>query len=125
MMVMVIWIATFISLVDVGSFGLVDDLSAAIGQFLSSNNISMEEIDLVLYSSIDQRRTKELKTVFENRQLFDYQKIAGTYFTNAAFAMHYAIDILGHKKHPVFGKGVRKVLVCNNLIPENLDTPSK
>lgn len=109
-----------ISLVDVGSFGLADDLPAAIGQFLSSNNISMEEIDLVLYSSSDEKRMKELKTIFETRQLFDYQKIAGTYFTNAAFAMHYAIDILGQKKHPVFGEGVRKVLVCNNLIPENL-----
>jgi len=34
--------------------------------------------------------------------------------------MNYGIDILSHKKHPSFGEAINKVLVCNNLIPENL-----
>lgn len=109
-----------INLVDVGSFGLIDDSSGIITEFLHSNNLSTEEIDLVLYSNSDQKKTEELKIIFGHSQLFDYQKITGTYFTNAAFAMHYGMDILSHRKHPVFGEGLSKVLVCNNLIPENL-----
>lgn len=109
-----------IKLVDVGSFGLIDDSSGIITEFLDSNNLSTEEIDLVLYSNSDQKKTEELKIIFGHRKIFDYQKIAGTYFTNSAFAMNYGIDILSHRKHPVFGEGLSKVLVCNNLIPENL-----
>jgi 3-oxoacyl-[acyl-carrier-protein] synthase II len=109
-----------INLIDAGSFGLIEDLSKMIMKFLDSNNLLREEIDGVLYSSGDQKRTEELKTIFGQRKLLDYQKIAGTYFTNASFAMHVGIDILLQKSHPVFGKGVSRVLLCNNLIPENL-----
>jgi hypothetical protein len=110
----------FINLVDVGSFGLIDDSSRIITEFLDSNNVSTEEIDLVLYSNSDQKKMGGMKILFGDSQLFDYQKITGTYFTNSAFAMHYGIDILSHRKHPVFGEGLSKVLVCNNLIPENV-----
>jgi hypothetical protein len=109
-----------VNLVDVGSFGLINDSPEIITKFLNSNNLSTEEIDLVLYSNSDQKKTYELKLIFGDREIFDYQKITGTYFTNAAFAMHYGIDILLQRKHSVFGEGLSKVLVCNNLIPENL-----
>jgi 3-oxoacyl-[acyl-carrier-protein] synthase II len=109
-----------INLVDVGSFGLIDDSSCIITEFLDSNNLSTEEIDLVLYSNSDQEKTEELKIIFGHNKIFDYQKISGTYFTNSAFAMNYGIDILSHRKHPVFGDGLNRVLVCNNVIPENL-----
>ncbi|CAN5174917.1 beta-ketoacyl synthase chain length factor [soil metagenome] len=109
-----------VKLADVGSFGLIDDSPSAIGDFLDSNNLSTGEIDLVLYSNSDPKRTEELKIIFGPGKIFDYQKITGTYFTNSAFAMNYGIDILSHKKHPVFGEAISKVLVCNNLIPENL-----
>jgi len=109
-----------VNLVDAGSFGLIDDSSEIIREFLDSNNLSTEEIDLVLYSNSDQKKTEELKTIFGDRKIFDYQKITGTYFTNAAFAMNYGIDILLHKNHPIFGERISKILVCNNLIPENL-----
>ncbi|MDQ6844188.1 MAG: hypothetical protein M3Z92_07540, partial [Bacteroidota bacterium] len=74
----------------------------------------------VLYANSEQKKTEELKILFGPGKIFDYQKIAGTWLTNAAFALDYGIDILSHGKHPVFGEGIRKVLVCNNLIPENL-----
>jgi hypothetical protein len=111
--------AASINLVDVGSFGLINDPSKIIMEFLESNNLSTEKIDLVLYSNNDQKKTEELKIIFEQGKLVDYQKISGTYFTNSAFAMNYGIDILLHKTHPLFGEGISKVLVCNNLIPEN------
>ena len=109
-----------VNLVDVGSFGLMDDPVRIIREFLDSNNESTEAIDLVLYANSNQKKTDELKIIFGDRKIFDYQKITGTYFTNSAFAMNYGIDILSHSKHPVFGERIRKVLVCNNVIKENL-----
>jgi len=47
--------------------------------------------------------------------MIHYQKITGTYYTSSAFALHYALDLLS-------GSSDKKktVLVCNNLITENL-----
>jgi 3-oxoacyl-[acyl-carrier-protein] synthase II len=112
--------ADSVKLVDVESFGLTDDPASFITEFLASNNLSAAEIDLVLYTAIDQKKTEELNIIFGPGKIFDYQKITGTYFTSSAFAMNYGIDILSHKKHPSFGEAINKVLVCNNLIPENL-----
>lgn len=109
-----------IKLVDVGSFGLIKNPSGGIRKFLHSNNLLIEEIDLVLYANSDKKETEELKIMFGHEKLINYQKIAGTYFTSSAFAMHYGIDLLSNNKHADFGKGINKVLVCNNLIPENL-----
>lgn len=110
----------FINLVDVGSFGLINNPPKIILEFLDSNKLSPRDIDLVLYSNTDQKKTEDLERIFRDRKLFDYEKITGTYFTNAAFAMSYAIDILSNDSHPVFGNGIRRILVCNNLISENL-----
>lgn len=109
-----------VKLADVGSFGLINNASSIITEFLNSNKLSTKEIDLVLYCNSDQKKTGELKLIFGPGKIFDYQKITGTYFTNSAFAMNYGIDVLSLKKHPVFGEAITKVLVCNNLIPENL-----
>jgi len=109
-----------IKLVDVGSFGLIDDPYEIITGFLDSNDIATEEIDRVLYSNSEQKKTDELKIIFGHEKIFDYQKIAGTYYTNSAFAMNYGIDILSNQTHPVLGERISNILVCNNLIPENL-----
>jgi len=58
--------------------------------------------------------------IFGHRKILDYQKISGTYYTNSAFAMHYGIDVLLQKAHPAIGDRINNILVCNNLIPENL-----
>ena len=112
--------ATPVNLIDVGSFGLINDPSKIIMKFLDSNNLSHGEIDLVLYANTEHKKTDQLKMIFGQEKIFDYQKISGTYYTNSAFAMNYGIDILRQGSHPVFGNSISKVLVCNNLIPENL-----
>jgi len=109
-----------INLVDVGCFGLIDDSATLIMNFLESNNLSAGEIDLVLYSNTEHKKTDELKMIFGHRKILDYQKISGTYYTNSAFAMHYGIDVLLQKAHPAIGDRINNILVCNNLIPENL-----
>jgi 3-oxoacyl-[acyl-carrier-protein] synthase II len=109
-----------IKLVDAGSFGLIKDPAGTILDFLSSNNLSAGEIDLVLYANCEQTKTRELENIFEHKKLVDYQKMAGTYYTNSAFAVNFGTDILSQKTNPVFSEGKRHVLVCNNLISENL-----
>lgn len=111
---------TSIRLVDVGSFGLVDGLSEITTAFLHSNNLSAVDIDAVLYSCSNQKTIHEWNEIFSTGTLFDYEKICGTYFTNSGFAMDYGIDILSNTKHPVLGENIRRILICNNTIPENL-----
>ena len=108
-----------VSLIDVGSFGLVKNILEATFEFLNDNNTTAREIDIVLYALNDENKLHELKSVFGAESLFDYQQVAGTYYTNSAFAMHYAIDILSNQPHPIC-KEVKTILVYNNLIPENL-----
>ena len=106
--------ADAIKLTDVGSFGLINDPGANITEFLASNNLYVDDIDLVLYSG----RGVELATFFGQEKLIDYQKLTGTFYTSSALALHYGIDIL--LSQPVKGKHIKRVLVCNNLIEENL-----
>jgi hypothetical protein len=109
-----------VQLADVESFGLIEDASEITKSFLHANHILPDEIDLILFAYSEENSLTELKAVFGSENLFDYQKITGTYYTSSAFAMHYAIDILSVKEHTVFGNKVRNILVYNNLIPENL-----
>ena len=108
-----------VSLIDVGSFGLVKNTHEATFEFLQANNTTAKEIGIVLYALSDESKLNELKTIFAPGKIVDYQKMSGTYYTNSAFAMHHAIDILSHQPHPLFAD-VNTVLVYNNLIPENL-----
>jgi hypothetical protein len=109
-----------VSLVDVGSFGLIDNAAEPTQNFLDANHLSPDEISLVLFAFSDESKLNELKLIFGVEKLVDYQKITGTYYSASAFAMHYAIDILFTKEQPGFGNGVKNILVYNNLIPENL-----
>ncbi len=112
--------AESIELVDVGSYGLIEDTSELTQNFLQVNGIAPLEVDLVLFAVSDDSGWRQLKGMCEEDKLFDYQKITGTYYTSSAFAMHYAVDFLSAGEHSVFGKDVRHILVYNNLIPENL-----
>ena len=109
-----------IHLVDVQTFGLSSHISANITDFLASKNLTPAAIDLVLYSSSIQDTYKALNKLFDSTKLFDYQTITGVYLTNSAFAVSYGANLLLQDEAPSFGKGVSRILICNNLIPENL-----
>ena len=105
---------------DAESFGLIEDRSKALIQFLISNKTSVEDIDLVLYSNSIPETINELNAFFPPHKLYDFQKVTGTYFTNSGFAMNYGVDILIKEKHLSYKKNITTILICNNLIPENL-----
>ncbi|MBD0333418.1 MAG: beta-ketoacyl synthase chain length factor [Chitinophagaceae bacterium] len=104
------------TLLNVASFSLVNDISASITDFLKTNNLSESEIDLILFSGSSPNTIMQLQKLFDVKKLFDYQKLSGVSFTNSAFAMSYAVDTLSDDSC----KNVRTILVCNNLVPENL-----
>jgi 3-oxoacyl-[acyl-carrier-protein] synthase II len=106
-----------VRVLDVATFGLVKDTSDILKNFLKTNNLSVNDINLVLFASNDQLNGQRLS--FPPGKLFDYQQVAGTYYTNSAFALHYAFDILTVNPHPIFGD-VKTILIYNNLLPENL-----
>jgi hypothetical protein len=109
-----------IHLVDVRSYGLVDDLTQILSEFLHSNDLSADDVDVLLYACRHQKSVDEWGDMFKHSCLYDYEEVTGCYFTNAAFAMHFSIDMLLCGSHPSFGENIRRVLICNNSIPENL-----
>jgi len=108
-----------VKLVDAGSYGLINSITNCIDQFLLSNGQTAEGIGLVLYAVNDEESMTAVKNLFREEQLLDYQKFAGTSYTNSAFAMHYGIDMLLKGDNPGLREN-RKIMICNNLIPENL-----
>ncbi|WP_332735671.1 beta-ketoacyl synthase chain length factor [Flavihumibacter sp.] len=109
-----------VRLVDVVSLGLVVNPAQRIENFLQSNARPADEIDLVLYANSTPEIYDELIRLFGLEKLIDYQKLSGTYFTSSAFAMHFGVDILLTGAPPHFREGIKNILICNNLIPENL-----
>ncbi len=106
-----------VRLVDVGSFGLIGaDLSPYVREFLQANQLAPDQIDLVLYAGTNPATEDALRRIFAEPVLLDYQAFSGVYYTNSAFALHYAVDLLTGDRHTPIGN----VLICNNLIPENL-----
>lgn len=105
-----------IKLVDVGSFGLVDNMQETITNFLYTNDLPATGIDLVLYSSGNSETPNALRHIFDPPVLLDYQALSGAYYTNSAFALHYAVDMMRTSRV----RNIRRALICNNLIPENL-----
>jgi hypothetical protein len=108
-----------VNLLDVGSYGLIDSITDCTEHFLLSGGQSAKDIGLVLYAVNDKKGMAELNSIFRREQLFDYQIVAGTSFTNSAFAMHYGIDMLLDGSNPCLREH-KKILICNNVIPENL-----
>lgn len=103
-----------VQLSGVDSGGLTDDLPGRIRAFLADQQSTAETISAVLYSSSNPATAQALLQVFRPEQLIDFQTETGVYYTNSAFALHIGMDRLKQQKTS------GKVLICNNLIPENL-----
>lgn len=76
-----------------------------IDAFLDRNGLQAGDIDLTLYAGVP------LQGAARN---VDYLSLAGVYPTASAFALHYAMDVLGTNGE------VRNVLICNGLRKSSL-----
>lgn len=109
-----------LALLDFATFGLTRDMPGDTARFLHSNGLAPIDIDLVLYSDSARGTFEALKQLFERQKLFDFQSVSGVYLTNSAFAMGYAAHWLQQTEPPLSQKTNRTILICNNLMPENL-----
>ena len=102
---------------DVETIGFVQDISGAINLFLENNALGKSGIDLVLFSGYNGAELSmhsQFNHIFEQARFVDYALYSGMYFTNSAFALHFAIDSLQ------VNTKIRNVLICNNLNKKNL-----
>ncbi|TNE76341.1 MAG: hypothetical protein EP333_02790 [Bacteroidetes bacterium] len=91
----------------------VVDTHSILSSFLDKNEKTMDDLDLILYSSYSNNIPEDLVAFPENK-LVDYTSLCGDYFTNSGFAFGYAIDLLKHRPT------VKSILVYNNLVETNL-----
>ncbi len=97
-------------IIDVTTQFSVSSIAETIKIFLNQNKIDVNKIDLVLYSSMDAQNTSELKSLFTESKIINYLNYSGTYFTNVALALHYAVDMICYGKDKV-----KRILICNSL----------
>lgn len=99
--------------------------SSIMEQFFSENNIGKDSIDLILFSTFDTNTKNELNLFFRDNLLCDFQNYCGVYFSNSAFALHLAMDILenGSVKFDFMEnkkQNINRILIYNSLNPKNL-----
>ncbi|MBL7825433.1 MAG: beta-ketoacyl synthase chain length factor [Saprospiraceae bacterium] len=104
-----------IHLIDVDCYSQLENLEATINDFLKRNKLTLEEVNRVLFSASRSATAETLSRIFQTEKIVDYQVFSGAYYVNSAFAMHLAVDLLEMESKPG-----EKVLICNNLIPNNL-----
>lgn len=104
---------TLAKIADVQTVGLCADFETSATAFLEKNKLKTSAIDLLLFSAPDEKQSLETQTFFKGIETKNYTKYSGAYMTNAAFAMHWAADLIQQKQQ-------QRVLICNRLNPKNV-----
>lgn len=115
--------STKVQLIDCFTVGLNDtNPNALITSFLAKNNLSLNDIDLVLFNSNGTIHNDEILKDFNSVPVFSYEQYCGYYFTNVAFGMHLAIEILSKKKPFLIEnkRHLRRILLYNNFNNKNI-----
>lgn len=103
---------------DVEAIGMVNDIEAALGNSLHKDSTMLP--DLVLYANPIGQQTDDFSipayfSGFDKAiNCVNYAALSGLYPSNAAFAMHYAVDKIKNDA------SVKRVLVVNTLNKINL-----
>ena len=102
---------------DVETVGFVNDIAETIDLFLENNSIGKSEIDQVLFSGFNDSDSflhSHFNHISDPCRFVNYALYSGMYFTNSAFALHFAVDNMQ------INRDIRNVLICNNLNKINL-----
>ncbi|KAA6441335.1 3-oxoacyl-ACP synthase [Dyadobacter flavalbus] len=110
---------TLAGIKDAEAVGLVKNIPEQITAFLDRNNVSPEDLDLVLYAGSivgteDEEKGFQSFWKMENLHVINYLKYSGIYPTASAFALHFAVDKMQHTR------SLKNILICNSLIQHNL-----
>jgi 3-oxoacyl-[acyl-carrier-protein] synthase II len=95
---------------------------ALINSFLAKNNLSLSDIDLVLFNSNGTLKSDEILNEFNPIPVLAYEQYCGYYFTNVAFGIHLATEILSKKKSfwITNKKPIHLILLYNNFNNKNI-----
>lgn len=86
-------------------------ITDAVGAFLSTNGVELEQIDLVLFGS-----NASIKTLFPKAATIAYSDLIGQYDTDAAFALFLAATIINEQRLPVYLSNENKRAVHYALV---------
>ena len=112
------------TLLDSQTFGLnTDDPQLLIENFLADNKLDTSNIDLVLWNSNSTKSVTEIENEIPNIPLLGFEDYCGYYFSNAAFGLHLAADIIVTGAFKLANNTVLKpktILIYNNFNNSNI-----
>lgn len=102
---------------NVKTIGFFEDAEQEVTAYLSESQLSAQDIDLILYTSMNGSELGEewLKPFNSGVKAMNISDYSGVYMTNSAFGMHWAADIVSHTDNDI-----KKVLILNALSPQNM-----
>lgn len=110
-------------LIDSQAIGLNNsNTSSLINNFLEQNNLTSPDIDLVLLNNNGTLSGDNAAQHFNAIECVNYEQYCGYYFTNSAFGMHLATEILSNKSTNTLttNKSVKTILLYNNFNNKNI-----
>ena len=111
-------------LLDSQTFGLnTEKPELLIEKFLSENKLDHSQIDLVLWNSNSTKAANEIEKELPNIPLLATENYCGYYFSNAAFSLHLAADIIATAAFTLDDKTLVKpktILIYNNFNNSNI-----
>lgn len=100
---------------DVRTAAFSNDPKGEINSFLQENEITVEDINLVMFASMDQIVSQDVSAMFEGIEVLDYALYSGVYPTISAFALHLSIEKIREQSGAKW-----RILVCNLLNKNNI-----
>ena len=90
--------------------------------FLTENNLNTDDIDLIMFNSNGTIIAKSVEEDFKTIPVFSYEKYCGYYFSNAAFGMHLATEILSKKNTSFLNieTPIKRILLYNTFNNKNI-----
>jgi len=93
-----------------------------VASFLDQNKLTLNDVDLILLNTNGTVNTVEIISEFSHVPVVDFEKYCGFYFTNVAFGMHLAVEIL-EKRLTAFTDSksdIKRILLYNNFNNKNI-----
>ena len=90
--------------------------------FLSTNNLNISDIDLVLFNSNGTIGINSLQGDFKTTLISPYEQYCGYYFSNSAFGMHLATQILSNNNSSFIKTEtpINRILLYNTFNDKNI-----
>lgn len=93
-----------------------------IDDFLVNNNLTLENIDLILFASNGTINSNEVINDLKPVLVLPFEKYCGYYNTNIAFGMHMAVEMLKGEGNKLINnsKPLKHILLYNNLLNNSI-----